>query len=129
MICRSLGLSCLVFALFVTGCGSPQPDDLIKQSIRQWEEAAEILEGVSDEASLREADDRLAALAQKMVELNKKAAAQELDAEKKAKLIQDNRKQEKAALKRYHEAALKMCSLPGGEAVLVKFRRMSSRTS
>ena len=125
---RGIGISCLGFTLLIAGCGSPQPDDLIKKSIVQWEEAALLLEGISDESTLRDASKKLDALAQQMVEINKKASEQEMDVDTKRRLVADNRKESETVLSRFNNAAKKVREIPGGESVIVRFRRSASRT-
>jgi len=123
--CRLAGIT-LVF-LIASGCDSPEPEDMVKQSLRQWKEAAEIVEHICDEKTLREAAPKLEALAQRIVELNKQAADQNMDVDTRRRLAADNRKETQAVFKRYNAAAESVRPIPGAEAVVVRFRRSASR--
>lgn len=125
---RPIGLSCLFLALFLIGCGSPRPDDLFKENIRQMNDAAAILETVSDQDSLDSAGKKLDDLAQRMVESNRKASRLELDLAEKKKLEAENRTEINAALNRFNAAANKMKSIPGAVSVLARFQRMAKGT-
>ena len=50
------------------GCGS-SPDELVKESLQCWEEAAEVLESIQDQDSAQAAQPRLQALVKRMSEL------------------------------------------------------------
>lgn len=122
-------LAAILFAcIVVAGCDSPRSEDLIEESLNQWEEAAKVVEEIRDEKTLREAAPKLDALAQRMVEVNKRSADLKLDAETRRRLAADNRKESQALLKRYNDAAQKARSIPGAEGVLMRFRRSAGRS-
>lgn len=125
---RKIGLSFSIVTFLVIGCSGPTPDDLIKKSLKQWDEAASILEGVTDEDSLRYAATKLETLAQRMIEANKQAADMEMSPEQKEKILLENRDETKTVLKRFKDAEDKVKHLPGAESTLLKFKRMARRT-
>lgn len=120
---RLTSFSLVLFTVVVLGCGSPRPDDLVKQSIRQWEEAADLLESAAGPASLEEIGKKLDDLAERMAEVNKKAARLEIDPAERGKLDADNRGESQAALRRFNTAARKFSEIPGGPAILGRFQR------
>lgn len=128
MIRTGIVLVALAAVFVFNGCSSPKPDDIVKDSIRQWEEAAQILEGLVDEAGLVDASRRLDAMAQKMADTNKKFAGLKLKDEDARTLESENRKEIATALTRFNEAAKRVKSIPGGAAAIDRFQRQATRT-
>lgn len=115
----------LVFLLALCcGCGSSGHDDLIKEQIRCIEEAAQILEGVTDFDSAGAARPKLKKIIQRIDEQNARSRAlPRPSADQIADMSAQNHEASQAALKRLNDAARKARTLPGCEDVVGEFNR------
>jgi hypothetical protein len=113
----------LPFALlFLCGCSSSTHDELIKQQIGCLEEAAEILESVTDFASAGAARPKLKKIVARIEEQNARGRAlPAAPADELRKLAEQNQAASGAALKRLNDAARKASEYPDCADVVGEF--------
>ena len=123
---KGLLLGCVF--LGVAGCG-PSADDLVKESLKCWHEAATVLEAVEDAEGVKTADVKLRTIVERMSELNAQARRITSSPEEMGKVERDNQEATAAVLGRVREAGKKVSGLPGGAEVVYRFNRraMSGR--
>ena len=114
-----------VLVLGLAGCGA-SPDEMVKESLRCWEEAAEILESIQDADAAKAAEPQLRALVKRMGELNRQAQQQEMPPEQMTKLQTDNEEAGRKVLARVHEASKKAAEIPGCADVVYRFNRLAT---
>lgn len=115
----------LALLLTLSGCGT-NPEELVKESLGCWQEAAEVLETIQDEDSAKAAEPKLRALLQRMGELNRQARQHELPPEQLAKLQADNEETTRIVLGRVREASKKAADIPGCAAIVYRFNRQAA---
>lgn len=122
-----LRLSVPLLILLVGGCGGPSPDEMVKQSIRCWADAADLLASVRNEAGIAAIDAPMMELGRKLADLNGQAAEHNLAPAQVAELTRANRQESTAALRRFEEAAREASTIPGGRDLVVRFRRLAAQ--
>ena len=93
---RILPIFVAVMALFITACGADTHESVVDEQLTLMEEMADILESVNDEASAKEAEAKMAALA---------TDAEELEA--RMKKLDPPTQEEDKALETKHGARMK----------------------
>jgi hypothetical protein len=125
---RTTTTSILVCLIAVCGCGGVGHDDLIKEQIRSIDEAAAILEGVTDAASAQTARPKLLKIVADMKQQNARARRlTPTNAEDLARITANNESASQAALERLNDAARKAADQPGCHDVVAEFNRELGR--
>jgi len=109
----------------VAGCGSGQGQDgVIKERLRCWNEATDIIATIRDESSASKARPRLDEILQRLVALNRKAKTlRPASEEEEIDLRLKNQDALKTANEKLNEQMARASLVPGGAEVVYEFNQ------
>lgn len=122
-------ISCCLASVLLTSCGGPTPDDLVKQSIRQLNDAVAVFDTITDEDAAKKAEPKLEAIMNDLMRLNKQALKnKEMSPEDMAKLQKENTQATQEVLERLRESSRQLVQrVPSTAPLLRRFQQAMMR--